>query len=490
MLFNSYQFMLFFPLVTIIFFVLPPKAKCPWLLLASYYFYMVWNKKYLLLMILVTSISYLCGLWLMKSKHKKLILALSISSNIVLLLLFKYINFMFDTINRLAKYVGGKEIFDPLNIILPAGISFYIFQVISYLIDVYRQKISAEKNVFRYALFVAFYPQLLQGPIERADNLINSFKKIEDVTITFNFERVRNGLILVLYGFFMKIVIADRLSPFVQSVFAETDGLPGFILFFGALAFTLQIYCDFGGYSIIALGISQLYGIALTENFKAPYFATSITDFWRRWHISLSSWFRDYLYFPLGGSRCSLIKTARNIMIVFLISGLWHGAAWKFIVWGGIHGIFQVIERIMKRNETTKITSSLIKFISKMLKIAITDIIVTLAWIFFNADSLRNALKFIKNMIIGFINPRLNTITDYSQFGINRIDFLILTVSLLIVLFVDIIREIKDIRLDIFLSRTPIFFRWSFCIIMFCMVLVFGIYGPGSVETGFLYFQF
>ena len=333
MLFNSYEFILFFPIVTVIFFLLPPRMRCFWMLISSYYFYMFWNPKYIILMLFATVTSYGCAI--MMQYNKKLFLIIGVILNLLLLFGFKYFNFFVKNINSMLFMVNLEDSISLINVVLPVGISFYVFQVIGYMIDIYKGECDVEKNFIRYALFVSFWPQLVAGPIERSGNLMRGFKRIESGETRFDYKRVTDGLIIILWGFFMKIVIADRIAIFVSNVFGNYQSLSGVVLFMGALGFAVEIYCDFAGYSMIAIGTARVYGIKLMENFSTPYFSMSITEFWRRWHISLSTWFRDYVYIPLGGNHCSMRRNSLNILVTFLLSGLWHGAAWHYVAWGG-----------------------------------------------------------------------------------------------------------------------------------------------------------
>lgn len=488
MLFNSYEFMLFFPVVTIMFFILPPKIKCYWLLVSSYYFYMCWNPKYALLMLFATITSYGCAA--MMKYNKKAFLVLGVFLNLTLLFWFKYFNFLIQNINGLLSALQSGVKIDSVNVILPVGISFYVFQVIGYMVDVYRGESPAEKNILRYALFVSFWPQLVAGPIERSGNLLEAFRKIDSGKIRFDYKRVTDALIVILYGFFMKIVIADRIAIFVDAVFADYQNLSGMILLMGALGFTLEIYCDFAGYSLIAIGAAQVYGINLMENFATPYFSRSITEFWRRWHVSLSTWFRDYVYIPLGGNRCGSLRNSLNLMITFLLSGLWHGAAWHYVMWGGVHGVAQIwSKRIVKIKKLfmDKMKTSCMSF--KIFQVFLTDCFVVLAWIFFRADSLRMAISYIVHM---FMSLRLRGIFDEQFFalGLNHREWDILRVAVFILFMMDVIHYKRGMRIDQFLNSQNVGFKWLVCIFMLCFVLLFGEYGPGSVEAAFIYFQF
>lgn len=348
MLFNSIDFLIFFPLVAAIFFVIPKKLRYIWLLIASYYFYMSWNPKYAILIALSTFITYISSIFIQKYNDqkrivlKKVCLAESIVSNLSILCLFKYANFIIINISKLLSILNIGIIERRLDLLLPVGISFYTFQALSYTIDVYRGEIKAETNIFKYALFVSFFPQLVAGPIERSKNLLCQINNIDHISV-WNFEQVKRGFLLIMWGLFQKLVIADRAALLVNTVFQHYQNYGFLEIFTAAILFAFQIYCDFGGYTNIARGSACVMGFHLMNNFRQPYLAQNIKDFWRRWHISLTSWFTDYLYIPLGGNRNGRHRKYLNILIVFGVSGLWHGASWNFIVWGLLHAIYQII---------------------------------------------------------------------------------------------------------------------------------------------------
>lgn len=340
MVFNSYEFFVFFPIVIMIYFIIPGKIRYLWLLGASYYFYMCWNPQYAVLIAGSTIITYFSGILICalgenkNGRYKKVVVLISFIINLGILAYFKYSNFIIFNLNAILEKMHISPV-NNFDVILPVGISFYTFQALSYTIDVYRGDVKAEKNILRYALFVSFFPQLVAGPIERSKNLLAQINEVDNFHL-WNLERFSNGLMLMLWGFFQKVVIADRISIFVDNVYSQYWMFGTVELVVATVFFAIQIYCDFGSYSLIAVGAAKAMGFELMENFNTPYFSKSIKEFWRRWHISLSTWFRDYLYIPLGGSRCSRLKRYRNLMITFLASGLWHGANWNFILWGGI----------------------------------------------------------------------------------------------------------------------------------------------------------
>lgn len=339
MIFNSISFAIFFPAVVLVYGLVPKRYRYIWLLITSYYFYMCWNPKYIILMIISTLITWWGGNILVKCQWKsksfrKCVVAVCFICNIGILIFFKYFDFALSNINALLGKMGGTVIEKPFDVILPVGISFYTFQALSYILDVYRGRVEAEKNILKYALFVSFFPQLVAGPIERSENLLCQINDLPNKKI-WDYERIVNGLILMIWGYFQKMVIADRVAIMVDTVFSSYYMFGSLELLMAAMGFAIQIYCDFASYSTIAIGAAQVMGFTLMENFQTPYFSRSIQEFWKRWHISLSIWFRDYLYIPLGGNRCSKLKKYRNLMVTFLVSGLWHGANWTYIFWGG-----------------------------------------------------------------------------------------------------------------------------------------------------------
>lgn len=332
MLFNSGKFLIFFPIVTLIYFILPKKIRQYWLLIASWYFYMCWNAGYIVLILYSTVITFIGGLFIEKNRSKKnFIVAGSFILNLAVLFYFKYFNFGIGLLAKLLAYAHISVNVPQFDIILPVGISFFTFQALSYTVDVYRGEIFAEKNFFKYALFVSFFPQLVAGPIERSKNLMKQICEPK----SFDFDRARDGILLMLWGYFLKVVLADRIAIFVDTVYGDVNTYSGYYIVLATILFAFQIYCDFAGYSIIAMGTAKVLGIQLMDNFESPYLAASVAGFWRHWHISLTSWFRDYLYIPLGGNKKGKIRKYANEMIVFFASGLWHGASISFVIWGG-----------------------------------------------------------------------------------------------------------------------------------------------------------
>ena len=404
MLFNSIEFFLFFPLVFCLYwFILQKSIKLQnlFILIASYFFYGWWDWRFLGLIIISSASDYCIGIVLSKSEEhlkRKLYLAFSLILNLGLLMVFKYYNFFIDSFHDLLGLFNYQADFTALNILLPVGISFYTFQTLSYSIDIYRRQLEPEKDLVAFFAFVSFFPQLVAGPIERASNLLPQFSK----TRHFDFYKCVIASRQILWGFFKKVVVADNLSLFVDAIFNSSSELSGMILVVGAIMFSFQIYCDFSGYSDIAIGTARLLGFELKKNFDFPYFSRNIGEFWRRWHISLSTWFRDYLYIPLGGSKVGEFKKIRNILIIFLVSGFWHGANWTFVFWGLIHALLFIPLSIRSLNrkyldfpEVSHFKDSLEMVFSILLNFSF----VTMAWVFFRADTIESAFSYLKNVI-------------------------------------------------------------------------------------------
>lgn len=491
MVFNSIHFLVFFPIVLLFYYIIPRKIKPIWLFVASYYFYMSWNVTYSLLILTSTVVTYLSGILMNKSDRRKLILTVSFVINLGILFTFKYLDFFISNLSAVTKFIAGKPLNASLGLLLPVGISFYTFQALSYTVDVYRGEVEPERNFLDYALFVSFFPQLVAGPIERSGNLLTQVNRLKEERL-FNYEKAVSGFIMMCYGMFLKVVLADHLAVFVNGVWDNLQRLGLVEGVFAAVAFSFQIYCDFGAYSIIAIGAARMIGIDLMENFNTPYFAVSIKDFWRRWHISLSTWFRDYLYIPLGGSRCSRIKKYRNIMITFLISGLWHGADWTYVLWGGIHGMYQIVGELTEGtrrriNEKLNVDTEAESY--KLGKILGTFVLTTFAWIFFRADTIKDAVFFIRRMITRIDLWALFDGSLY-KFGTDRVDFHVICLAFVMMLIVDLIRIKKKEDIGVFLLRQNLVFRWAFLFVLILGTLVYGAYGVAFDSSQFIYFRF
>ena len=498
MLFNSLKFLIFFPIVLVVNFALPKKVRYLWLLAASYYFYMCWNAKYALLILTSTVVTWISGLLIEhikkqetedtdKTKLKKLVVAGSFIINLGILFYFKYANFAMNLLTKAFSMIHVQLNMPTVDVLLPVGISFYTFQALSYTVDVYRDDIYAEKNFFRYALFVSFFPQLVAGPIERSKNLLKQLATPQN----FNFENARDGLLQMLWGFFLKIVLAERLAVFVDAVYGDYTAYPGAYLVIATLLFAVQIYCDFAGYSTIAMGAAKFLNINLMENFNAPYLSTSVAEFWRNWHISLTSWFKDYLYIPLGGSRKGKIRKYINKMIVFLVSGLWHGASLTFVVWGGLNGLYQVIGEILKpvRDKAVKLFNlHRESFAHKLIHIIGTFILVDFAWIFFRADRLKDAVAIIRSMFTEY-NPWVLFDNSLYTLGLDYRNFWLMMTGILIMLFADVCKK-RGISVRATVLKQDYWFRWVFIALSIVFILTFGIWGPGYSASNFIYFQF
>ncbi len=483
MLFNSIEFLLFLPTVFFLYwFVSKEKAGAQNLLLivASYIFYGWWDWRFLLLIMASTLVDFYVGQQIHKAdkqRGKKKWLWVSILFNVTLLGIFKYFNFFVDSFVDLLSSTGYefKSIWT-LQIILPVGISFYTFQTMSYSLDIYYNRLKPTKNLIAFTAFVAFFPQLVAGPIERASNLLQQIKKKR----TFNYIQASDGLKLMLWGFFKKLVIADSLAPVVDDIFMNYTTYPASTLILGVCLFSFQVYGDFSGYSDIAIGTAKLFGVELMSNFKFPNFSRNVAEYWQRWHISLSTWFRHYLYIPLGGSRVSKLKSVRNICIIFLVSGFWHGANWTFIFWGGLHAIFFIPVFLMGKNRIYKDNvigqSSVFPSIKEIGLVLWTFCLVTFSRIFFRSPTLSDAFQYINQIIEDF---------SYENYvhpmGYRMIDFYILL--LVFVLFEYRIRKHE---------RNPFIFksRWVRLLAYVCVVLGILLFYDDGVNRSFIYFQF
>lgn len=492
MLFNSLHFIIFFPIIVAAYFLIPHKYRWILLLLASYYFYMSWKQEYVLLIIFSTLVNYYAAIKMdatNEKKRKRKYLFLSLASSLGLLFIFKYFNFFNDSVRILLNNFNifyGSPVF---KLLLPIGISFYTFQTLSYTIDIYRGKIKPERHLGIFALYVSFFPQLVAGPIERATNLLPQFFEKHK----FDYNRVAEGLAIMLWGFFKKIVIADNVAGLVNIVYNNPENFTGVHFILATILFAFQIYCDFSGYSDIAIGTAKIMGFDLMKNFDRPYFAKSIADFWRRWHISLSSWFKDYLYIPLGGNRAGKLRIFQNLMITFIISGLWHGANWTFIIWGGIHGLYIVIGEITKKIRRTIINYSKINNLPRvygLLQTSVIFLLVCFAWIFFRANTLHDAWHIIANLFTGIYSFIFN-LTDINatknvlgKFAISPLEFIRIWIFIFFLTIIYLYKGSKSVRQA--LTNKPTFVRWGFYYLLILAIMFFGNLG----EQPFIYFQF
>lgn len=480
MLFNSLEFIIFFPIVVAIYFLLPYRFRWILLLIASYYFYMCWDYKYVVLLLFTTVICYSCAIWIHNSRSRyvrNFLLIFTLFVYLGTLVFFKYFNFFGDSLNIAFQKLNIFYKIPSYHYLLPVGISFYTFQALSYTIDVYRGDIKPEYHFGKFALFKSFFPQLVAGPIERASHLLPQFSKEFD----FDYDRIRDGIALMLWGFFKKVVIADRLSEYVNLVYNNPHHYQGQHFLVATLFFTIQIYCDFSGYSDIARGTARIMGFELMVNFRMPYLSKSIREFWQRWHISLSTWFRDYFYISLGGNRVAKWRYYLNLFLTFVISGLWHGANWTFLIWGGLHGFYMVfaIWTHSIRDKFNQFTGlSKVPFISNLVQTLVTCSLAIFAWIFFRANSLHDALYIIKGL--GNLAPvqKLNLFSFPADFA--------LSIILIILLFVVDIMEEKNSYSETVLRRYPVFVKWSLLVSIVLFIFILGKWE----DIDFLYFQF
>lgn len=489
MLFNSFTFFLFFPIVTVVYFLLNHKYRWIWLLLASIYFYMSFVPIYILILFFTIIIDYIAGLAIERQSNpsrRKLFLIVSIIANIGVLSFFKYANFFIDNVNVLSSVLHWNYSVQLLKIILPIGLSFHTFQSLSYTIEVYRGNQKAEKNIGVFALYVLFYPQLVAGPIERPQNLLHQFREIHNV----NYERITSGLRLMAWGFFKKVVIADHLAEFVNPVYGNVHLYHGWPLITATILFAFQIYYDFSGYTDIARGAARVMGFELMVNFKNPYFAKSIPEFWQRWHISLSSWFRDYVYIPLGGNRVNKWRHYLNFFIVFVLSGLWHGAKWTYVIWGGLNGIYIIFSYLSKQTRDKLRFYRLPPALNNIRLHTTNFFLICLAWIFFRANSLDDAWYIIKNLVTGtnMLRGLLNPTYLNTQLLIGRglFNFLTIFIPIVLVETVSILAEKRNQQVEDTLRDKKWYVRWiTYYLVMFTIIAL-GLTGA----TSFIYFQF
>jgi D-alanyl-lipoteichoic acid acyltransferase DltB (MBOAT superfamily) len=469
MIFNSTVFLLFFIIFFFIFWWLNNNyslnVRNLFIILSSYLFYGWWDWRFLSLLFISSFADFILGLLINRKKAQSsryYLLILSLVLNLGILGFFKYFNFFIDSLGRIINLDKST-----LQIVLPVGISFYTFQSLSYTIDIYRKKIEPTYNILEFLAFVSFFPQLVAGPIERASNLLKQFRIAKE----FDYNSCISGLRLALWGFFKKIVIADNFGILADKIFDPTQNYSGITILFGTVCFGFQIYADFSGYSDIAIGISRMLGFNLMTNFRTPYFSGSIGEFWQRWHISLSSWFRDYVYIPMGGNRINTIRTCFNILITFLLSGLWHGANFTFIIWGGLYGILLIIEKQLKLDRLKKLYYPFV------------IITVFILWIPFRAENLE-ILKYYVSSILNLTNYSGSELSEIiNTFSLKRFVFLAGTFILFIT--IEYIIQIRDF--DVWISTKTKTTRWVYYYLIVLLILIIGNF---SVKPNFIYFQF
>ena len=481
MLFNSIDFAIFLPLVFLLYwFVVQKNLKLQnaLIVVASYVFYGWWDWRFLSLILFSTIIDYIVGQRLRdeeKETKRKVLLWTSIIVNLGFLGFFKYYNFFLENFVSAFSLFGMQINANSLNIILPIGISFYTFQTLSYTIDVYKKKLEPTQDFIAFSAFVSFFPQLVAGPIERATNLLPQFYKKR----TFQYYKATDGMRQILWGLFKKIVIADNCAEFANQIFNNSADMNGSTLVLGAIFFTFQIYCDFSGYSDIAIGTARLFGFNLMQNFAFPYFSRDIAEFWRRWHISLSTWFRDYLYIPLGGSRGSTLFKVRNIFVIFLVSGFWHGANWTYIFWGGLNALYFLPLMLFNKNKENIGIVAEGKFLPSLkdaFSMLITFSLIVLAWIFFRAEDLNHAFNYVSEIF------SLSLFSFPSNFGGGKA---LSTLALVVFMLIEWLQRDKQHTLDLSLIRGGRYVRWGIYLIIILAIISFG-----GQQQEFIYFQF
>ena len=488
MLFNSLHFLVFFPVVLGLYFGLPARWRPALLLAASYYFYMSWRPAYGLLLAATTLLDYASGVQMSKLAtlaQRRPWLALSLASNLGTLFVFKYFNFFRDAAVGLAGALHLPLAAPVLALALPVGVSFYTFQSVAYIVDVYQGRLPAERNLLRFALFVAFWPQLVAGPIERGTQMLPQFRQAHG----FDYGRVASGLRLMAWGMFKKVVLADRFAQMVNPIFDHPRQYPALALVLAVAGFTVQIYTDFSGYTDLARGAARVLGYHLVLNFRQPYFAASVGDFWRRWHMSLSNWFRDYVYIPLGGSRRGAARTQLNVLAVFLLSGLWHGASWTFVAWGALHGTYLVLESLTQPARTAAARALGLAARPRLgyaLGLAATLVLVAYAWIFFRANTLPDALYIASHVFQGWGQlSRAETVRVVGHFfQAQPSEVAVTAAALLLLLLVD--ARLAWPALAARWHRPPAWVRWLGYWALLAAIALFGVFN----STQFIYFQF
>ena len=481
MLFNSVEFIIFFPIVTLLYFLLPHRFRWLHLLAASCVFYMFFVPIYILILAFTIIIDYFAGILIENAhgKNRNFFLIMSLSANIGVLAFFKYYNFFAENLDQATRLLHIEYALPALSILLPVGLSFHTFQAMSYTIEVCRGNQKAERHFGIYALYVMFYPQLVAGPIERPQNLLPQFYERHD----FDAERVSSGLKLMLWGFFKKIVVADNLAVYVDAVYNQPQAFDGINLIIATFFFAFQIYCDFSGYSDIAIGAAEVMGFKLMTNFNRPYYAKSIGEFWKRWHISLSTWFKDYLYIPLGGNRGSKSSWYFAILVTFLISGIWHGANWTFLIWGALNGfylLFSIWTVNLREDFVKRIGLNRFPDLHRFIKIFVTFALTCYAWIYFRANSLSDVVYIHKAIASSIIKP----FRGMSGFPVSSYQFLVCIGAIVFLEFIHNTQSKRDMRES--LAEKPIWIRWA---VYYAVILGIFLFGEFT-NRKFIYFQF
>lgn len=492
MTFISVQFFIFLPAVLLIYFVVPGSWRTSWALFASALFYVIFSPKQAFVLFLAVVLSYMAALLIeKKERSKKCVFVCAAAVILSFLLVFKYTGFVLDNIHRVLGMAGIAEMTLPFSLVMPVGISYFTFQIISYLADVYQGKIRAEKNFRDYALYVVFFPKIISGPIERAEGFLGQIKACRSWKL-WNGERVQSGLILMLWGYFQKVLIADRLAIFTGEVFGDYKSVGSVELWLAAAAFYLQLYTDFAGCINIARGVAKIMGFTLMENFNAPLLAKSIREYWARWHISLSTWLRDYVYIPLGGNRKGRVRKYVNLLLTFLVSGFWHGAAWNFVFWGLLHGMYQVAEYVMApiaERINQKLQTHTESFSYRLLQTVKCWLLVCVGYIFFKVPTATDGFRYLKRMFTKW-DPWVLFDGSIYTLGISEKYFHLLLVAIIALLLAEWLKYKKNMELDEWLSEQCIWFRWGVMLILIMSVIIFGAYGSAYDAANFIYFQF
>lgn len=471
MIYNSFNFIVFFPLLFLLYYTIParyPKARNAYLLITSYLLYIQWKPVYALVLLGVTLVTFFAALLVEKARHPKRVLTIGMVLSLLPLAGFKYFDFVNGVIHDFLSSCGYDYQLVGLNWAIPIGISFFTFQALGYLFDVYYKRIGTERDFLTYALFISFFPSILSGPINKAALVIPQLKNLRRY---FDYSKAVEGLKMLLWGMFMKVVVADRVALYVDTVFPSYEDFSGLSCFLASVLYTIQIYADFGGYSLMAIGVGKTLGFELTENFRRPYFSFSVTDFWRRWHISLSTWLKDYVYIPLGGSRCSKVRNYWNIFVTFLVSGIWHGANWTFVAWGVLHGLFQIVEKMTGQNKC--------KYgaIGKGIKILVTFLLVNFLWIFFRCPTIADTF----GMISKILSPAL-----FSDVFIPSPPTSVFIAFSVIILFLkDLCDEYFPTRLPL-MNSSNVLVRWCTFVVLIFTILLTGVFNSDQ----FIYANF
>lgn len=476
MQFTSGTFLIYLPAVILIGWMIPCKIRYVWLLVASILFYACGGVRFLVVLALSILVTYAMGLLIERDRsHRRVYLVIGVLLNIMLIVVLKYLGLVGITL--------------PSGWVAPLGISFYTLQAISYVSDVYHERIPAEHNLILYALYVSFFPNVVSGPIERAGNMIPQFRNLPR---TLSWDAFRDALYMMVWGYFLKLVLADRLGSIVNSVYSIPGGYHGLVVILAIVAYSFQIYCDFAGYSAIAIGCARLLGVDIMENFHAPYLSGSIREFWRRWHISLSSWLRDYVYIPLGGNRKGMIRKYGNLLVTFAVSGIWHGVGRQFLVWGLLHGTFQVMGALLRPVRDCLVTltgTERSSFSHRLLKILVTFTLVSINWVFFRAEYVGHAIDILVSTVDKGLQPWRLFDGTLLELGLDTPGWVLLVVSLGILVIADVLTY-RGVQLRIWLMRQGLWLRWGILLMAIVVIAVCGTWGPEYNAASFIYSQF